>query len=290
MSAYSPNKSIERVIAKCISILERRGIYSTKDIVRFPIGNPALPAVRAAICYVLYHHYGFKNVAIAKAMNIQSSTVLRKMMSKVRRKDDARSPEQKIYKELCNGLSVEEVYSPLGPGGVDQTKAGEIADTVVDAVIKAAQDNGLWITAEAVHGVERFSDIIAARHCCMFILRKHYGLPLDFVGSTIGGRDHSTAVYAVKVFAIRAKSELMSNSIYRAACETLGITPRFPKITESNMTESISDAWTRGGKKAVLPRRKSGDDTGGYIVPKNYTEEEKRMIEKLKRDGAFRVV
>lgn len=280
------------MIAKCTSILEKKKIYSAKDVIRFPMGNKVLPAVRAAICYTLYHHYGFKQSAIAKAMNVSSTDSLRSMMNRVTYKVTGKEREQYIYKAICDSLKVSEVYSSISPPSMEISKLVGIADEVVNAVSKATHDNGLWVTPEAIHGKERLSESVIARHCCFFILRHHYGLSVELIGAAVGKRNHATVVYANKVFPIRAKSELLSNAIYRGACEILGLPPRFEEVVEHRKAKKISDVWTRGGKKAVVvfEEEDNDDKDAGYIVPLNYSEEEKRTLKEIERSGGFKVI
>jgi hypothetical protein len=140
-----------------------------------------------------------------------------------------------------------------------------------------------------VTGSARFHEVVVARHISAYILRSHYSLPLELIGITLGGKDHATIVYANRVTPIRIQSEPLVSAIYRKTCETLGIVPRFGQVVEAKKTESISDMWPRTNSSSHKKPIEVilDDEPGGYIVPKNWTAEEKAKIAEVKRNGGF---
>jgi hypothetical protein len=279
----------QRVIVKCQSILTKQGLYNPKDMIRFPRNSKAVPAVRAAICYVLYHHYGFKHKEIIRAMNINSVDSLRNMLKRIMIKRSEKGLDQIMYAALCKGLKAQEVYHATGPSDKDISIVASLSENVIQAVCKACVLQNVWVEPMMVTGSARFHEVVVARHISAYILRSHYSLPLELIGITLGGKDHATILYANRVTPIRIQSEPLVSAIYRKTCETLGIEPRFGQVVEAKKTERISDMWPRSNSSTpktpieVIP----DDEPGGYIVPKNWTAEEKAKIAEVKRNGGF---
>ena len=51
-------------------------------------------------------------------------------------------------------------------------------------------------TKEDLLGKSKKADIVKARQICAYLLCDMMSLPLDFIGKTLGGRDHTTIIYA----------------------------------------------------------------------------------------------
>ena len=66
-------------------------------------------------------------------------------------------------------------------------------DEVVDAVSKYHQ-----IGKRLLLGEGRARPIARPRQILMYLLRTHLGMPLEEVGSVVGGRDHTTVMHAVE--------------------------------------------------------------------------------------------
>ena len=266
-------KGIGSVIAELTSILTKSGMYDPNNLLAAHKGSKVVPHARAAICYVLHHHYGFQKSTIGKAMGIDSMSTIRSMINKVRIKQTEKSLSQKMYAAICKEIKSDEIYSSSGPSDEQVYSASGLSRKVLTAVCDACSAAGMYVVPKWALTKSRTPELVTARHISAYILRKHYGIAHEVIGITLGGKDHATIVYANRSMLIRLQSESQINAIYRNSCSLLGIEPHFDEVAE------------RKNPPVVVKKKDEG-----YIVPKNYTKEELLLIEKLKRDGAFRVV
>ena len=74
-----------------------------------------------------------------------------------------------------------QVAAPAGAGGI------AFAHGDIDLHIVLGED---------LLGKSKKADIVKARQICAYLLCEMLSLPLDFIGKTLGGRDHTTIMYA----------------------------------------------------------------------------------------------
>ena len=71
----------------------------------------------------------------------------------------------------------------------------EQEDITPDKIISAVC-NYFKQTKDDLLGKSKKADIVKARQICAYLLCDMMSLPLDFIGKTLGGRDHTTIIYA----------------------------------------------------------------------------------------------
>ena len=71
----------------------------------------------------------------------------------------------------------------------------EQEDVTPDKIISAVC-NYFKQTKDDLLGKSKKADIVKARQICAYLLCDMMSLPLDFIGKTLGGRDHTTIIYA----------------------------------------------------------------------------------------------
>ncbi|BAC89414.1 chromosomal replication initiator protein DnaA [Gloeobacter violaceus] len=86
-------------------------------------------------------------------------------------------------------MTVETISPILSP---PRTR-GEITD---EAILELVCDE-LKVSAEDMRSDSRRRDISQARQLCMYLLRKYTDLSLPKIGQALGGKDHTTVLYAI---------------------------------------------------------------------------------------------
>lgn len=64
------------------------------------------------------------------------------------------------------------------------------------------------LTPDDITGPRRTTDHINARHIAAWVLREHFGMSYPAIGHKLGGRDHTTAMNAVR--RVNANPELLA--------------------------------------------------------------------------------
>lgn len=75
-------------------------------------------------------------------------------------------------------------------------------EQIIDVVAKNCN-----VKPEDIIAKIKTKDIAEARHIVCAIMRNEFGFSVEFIGKTIGGRDHSTAVHSTQVFKNRLEYE-----------------------------------------------------------------------------------
>jgi len=73
---------------------------------------------------------------------------------------------------------------------------------IIDIVAKNCN-----VKSEDIISKSRTQDIAEARHVVCGIMKHEFGFTLQFIGKTLGGRDHSTALNSTQVFKNRWEFE-----------------------------------------------------------------------------------
>jgi hypothetical protein len=139
---------------------------------------------------------------------------------------------------------------------------------VYDAVQQAAERYGVNYDHELFHGPRRLYPIVVCRSVVAQILDQ-IEWPLCSVAIRLN-RDHSTVIYYHRTFPGKVETDPFVSSIYTTACDILGI----PVTLQTCKRGPIIKIKSR--KKL---KEKKAEETDDYIIPVNYTKEEKRRIQ-----------
>jgi chromosomal replication initiator protein len=86
-------------------------------------------------------------------------------------------------------MTVETISPILSP---PRTRGEVTPEAIIDLVIDEFK-----ISSEELRGDSRKREISQARQVCMFLLRQHTALSLPKIGHALGGKDHTTVMYAI---------------------------------------------------------------------------------------------
>lgn len=96
---------------------------------------------------------------------------------------------------------------------IDLTK-----EDILDVVSKECQ-----VTIESILEKTRKQEVVQARHIFCAIARKYMKLSLKNIGQTIGGRDHTTIIHAIRTFEERIVIEEHYQNTVNKIYQRLGI-------------------------------------------------------------------
>lgn len=89
---------------------------------------------------------------------------------------------------------------------------------------------------EEVKSQTRTRNLVNVRQVIMFLLSKNFKVPLKKIGAMVGGRDHSTVIYACNTVSDLLETDKMFNKTFRICCiHTFGIIPENIKIILKNL-------------------------------------------------------
>lgn len=94
---------------------------------------------------------------------------------------------------LCSGLiSLEQVKV-----AIERHRTVEKLRPTPGKIIEVVSKN-FKVSVSEMCGPKRKAGLVAARQVAMYLLKHELGLPLQAVGSLVGGRDHSTVLYSIE--------------------------------------------------------------------------------------------
>lgn len=147
--------------------------------------------LRAAILLIKAKGWGMElpmDAAQLIAANIESTRMLEGFLRRLVAESAARHEE--VTKEMADRLL----------GSMKRTQSETmLASTkkLVPQVLLSAVSDAFSVKVSQLKGKRRSKEIVLPRHLAMYLLRADATLSLEEIGSLMGGRDHTTVLYAV---------------------------------------------------------------------------------------------
>lgn len=105
----------------------------------------------------------------------------------------------------------------------DQRLVPRGAGVSADAVCQAVAARYGILHAEALKGKDRHATVAHARHVAMYLCRKYLAMSYPELGRHFGGRDHTTAIAAVRKVEAQAQADGRVREVLRAVERELGV-------------------------------------------------------------------
>ena len=125
---------------------------------------------------------------------------------------------QKLFFDCMSLDDGETITMDIALKALSSLKGGKFVDTQVDEqrVINVVADY-YNLTPSQITGKDRTGQVVLARHISMYLIRKHIDVPLQKIGKTFGGKDHTTVMSAIN----KVDKELKTDKVLQSAIEDL---------------------------------------------------------------------